>query len=136
MPLFCIGIELIHVIRSAIRVCPSKQVEDSSVLYNSMPSSWSVNYFVIIKNIIFIYSLILDHYWTWYLRIYIMLSPTSNILTILPFLTLLIINILFRYHSLPFMESKVLIKLFEVEVWIWVDIRIIIHIIWIYIIQV
>lgn len=118
MPLFSIGIELIHIIGSTIRVCSCKKVEDSSMLYNSMARSWSVNYFIIMQNFIFIDSLILVAHRIRYLRIKILLPSISHILTILSFFALLIVNIFFRNDSIPFMIPKVLIKLFEIEVWV------------------
>jgi hypothetical protein len=49
MPLFCHGVELVHVIRTTVRIGTCKQIEQSTMLYNSMACPRRVNYIVIIQ---------------------------------------------------------------------------------------
>lgn len=134
MPLLSIRIELIHIISPTIRISTSKKVKYPSMFYNSMACSRSINNFIIKNYFIFINSLILIWHRIRYLWIKILLSPISHILTILSFFALLIVNIFFRDNSFPFMITKILIKLFVIEVWVRVNKWIVIHIIWINII--
>ena len=124
MPLLGLGIELIQVISTTIRVSTCKKIEKTAMFDNSMSCSWGIN------NLVVDYGLLLIKSWVTSVK---MLMMHVGLVTKLPdFPTFVIVDIFFRYDSFPLFGLKIIIKLWIVDIQIRRRIRILnIIVIWI-----
>lgn len=93
MPLPSLRIELVHVIGSAVRICSSKEIEQTAMLHNCVARSWRI------------YNSIVHHRWV----IVVPGVPIPEGIGTRILFALFIINILFRNDTLPFSELQVLV---------------------------
>lgn len=91
MPLFGFWVELVHVIRAAIRVCTRKKVEQTSMLNHSMPGPGSIDDPIVGELVPVVEG---NHF----------------ALVNLAFFTLLFVHVLLRNHALPFPHHQIFVK--------------------------
>lgn len=96
VPLLRHWVELVHVVCAALRVCPREEIEEASVLDDSMACSGCVDYLVVDVRLL-------------------VLDPVATAAD-LALLALFIVHVLLRNHSLPLSDVEVVVELLVVDV--------------------